>query len=185
MIDKDKFKKRICHSPCRNGHIESCNIDAFKIDDDDGLAYHLGFSTNTLSKVDFFLENDGTIHLIELTDLENFIKELHGSLLTKLAYHENTKGKKLTSKEQKLIRKNEWKPITDEFIKKWSGSIAVIERLYRKTGIIEDDPSYKMLVVCKNETDIRMLDELKTRLEGTMGSVTISNTGKVNESIPL
>lgn len=47
----------------------------------------------------------------------------------------------------------------------WMGSIAVIERLYRKNNLA-GDPVYKILIVCKNKTDIRMLDLLKTSLSG-------------------
>ena len=85
---------------------------------------------------------------------------------------------------KKEIKNRAWKDTKNEFHKKWSGSIAVIERLYRKTGELGDaDPSYKLLIVCKDHTDVRMLDALKTQLLGMMSSVVICTTKTLSEAL--
>ncbi len=89
---------------------------------------------------------------------------------------------------QRDITKTAWKETKVEFCKKWSGSIAVIERLYRKTNELSDiDPNYKLLIVCKDHTEVRMLDALKDQLlrqlSGMMGNVVICTTNTLNAGL--
>jgi len=74
-----------------------------------------------------------------------------------------------------------WGTVTNEFKRKWCGSIAVIERLYRKNEVHESDPEYQLLIVCKNITDTRMLDQLCKSLDGMMKKVLVCNTENLEE----
>ena len=173
MIE-DRFFKLIEHSISREKKIEKSECSAFKIDDKDGLAEHLGFSK--LSKVDYFSKNGDKIQLIELSDLENDINKCKCNLAEEISKAEKKKGNKLNTREERPIRKQAWSLITNELQRKWSGSIAIIERLYRKNQIVDNDPDYQLLIVCKNKTDIRMLDILKVQLQGMMKIVNVCNT---------
>ncbi len=172
MIEDD-FMQIIEHAKDRSKHIERSTCYAFKIDDKDGLAQALGFSNTMLSKVDYFVKNDDAIQLIELSDLEDQIQKCRFNEIQQLAT-ENTN--KLTAKEKRFIRKTAWSPMTNEFKRKWGGSIAIIERLYRKNRLCESDPNYQLLIVCKNQTDVIMLDALKVQLEGMMRIVQVCRT---------
>lgn len=175
MIE-EAFNCQIQHAPCRNNLIECSNCEAFKIDDSDGLAASLGFSNAALSKVDYFHKNADQIVLIEVTDLDDQLRNLQPLI---------EKASKVTgtSKLKKDAMKNAWLPLTSEFKQKWGGSIAVIERLYRKNGLLVADPDYQLLIVCKNGTDTRMLEALCSRLEGMVGNVKICDTNSVNDNL--
>lgn len=173
MIE-DNFQSDIQHARCRNGLIESSSCCAFKIDDDDGLAAHLDFNNSSLSKVDYFHKNNDQILLIELSDLDNQLSDIQSVLIE--AHRNST-----TAKEKKEATKKAWSPLTFEFQKKWCGSIAVIERLYRKNELISSNPDYQLLIVCKNGTDIRLLDGLCSRLEGMIKSVKICKTEDISD----
>jgi hypothetical protein len=177
MIDANQFRSTLEHAICEEQFIERSDCEAIKIDDSNGLATHLGFGESMLSKVDYCSFVEHKVQLIELTDLEQSIdscKKTHKTLTAQAKAEKD----KLTSKDHKRIRKQAWHIITDEFKRKWNGSIAVIERLYRKNAIM-DDPDYCLLIVCKNKTDIKMLDELTTQLMGMTGSVCVCNTENV------
>ncbi len=182
MIENN-FVKRIEHSRGRDGEIEQSDCLAYKIDEADGLSQHLGFSSATLSKVDYFCQKENLIQLIELTDLEDDIHKCKCNLKKELEFEEQKKGKKLTAKEIKSIKKKAWSLITNEIKRKWSGSIAIIERLYRKNKLYNNDPSYQILIVCKNKTDIRIIDILKTYLQGMMGKVIFCKTENISDSL--
>jgi hypothetical protein len=136
-----------------------------------------------VNKVDYFLAENIHVQLIELSDLEESARNCQQYIIDNLLNKEN---EQFTEAAKKVIRKEAWRPLTDEFIKKWSGSIAVIERLYRKTNeLIDTDPKYTLLIVCKNKTDVKMLDELgkqlPRQLSGMMGNVKVCNTEKLNQ----
>jgi len=175
------FSKRIEHSICSAGIVESSSSSAYKIDDDDGLANHLGFTNCMLSKVDYFDNDEDDIQLIELSDLEECILSCSFNYQKSLTAEETRKGERLTTKEMRPIRKEAWAPIVNEFKRKWFGSIAVIERLYRKNKVLEEDPNYGLLIVCKNQTDVRMLDTLQVQLQGMMGKVEVCNTEHISQ----
>lgn len=168
MFDKNEYLKIIEHD---KGTEKSDNLVAFKIDDPDGIAENIGFKTNTISKVDYFLEHDFNILLIELSDLKQVLHDCKNKIADEFEKIDQEDIKpKYKREKQKAVIKMAWKPLKDEFCKKWNGSIAVIERLYRKTNIPADnDPKYRLLIVCKNETDIRIIDTLLNQLNGMMG----------------
>ncbi len=184
MLDKSKYLNQIRHSPCCSigtptilRKRESSHLYAFKIDDSDGvydpygISEHIGFKGNIINKVDYFLENERNILLIELSDLRQDIQHCNAKIANFFEQIEQEDIKPKYKREQKKeIIKQVWKGLRDEFGKKWNGSIAIIERLYRKINIsADDDPTYRLLIVCKNETDIRMLDALVNQLNGMMG----------------
>jgi uncharacterized protein YktA (UPF0223 family) len=187
MFDKNSYLKVIEHA---KGTEKSSNVMAFKIDDEDGIAEHIGFKGNMISKVDYFLEYDSTIVLIELSDLRQELITYGNTIsgaFEKIA-QEDIKPKYKREK-QIVAKKQAWKGLRDEFSKKWNGSIAVIERLYRKTNKPADvDPKYNLLIVCKNETDIEILDGLVNQLNGMMGenkSVQICKTETLNQILTI
>jgi len=177
QFDKSGYIRTIEHSPDNSSEIEVSHLNAFKIDDHDGIAKAIGFSDNMINKVDYFVVNNLNVQLIELSDLDNDVK----NCLTYIEDETNkiieTEQRKIRKREEKEIRQRIWKPIKDEFVHKWYGSIAVIERLYRKTNeLSENDPTYSLLIVCKNKTDPRLLDELKNQLSGKIVNIEICNT---------
>jgi len=182
LIDTSTFEQNIEHA-IRNGSKESTGCRAIKIDNADGLANHLGFNSSMLSLVDFYCYSNHLIQLIELTDLEDSIIECNLKYQEEVRIAEDNNNERLTSAQTKKIRKQVWKSVLLEFKSKWCGSIAVIERLYRKNEIYENNPDYKLLIICKNNTDILMLDILKTQLSGMMGSVNICNSERAENFI--
>ncbi len=175
MINKNDFLRQMQHAVGDDGKIEASNVDAFKLDDEDGIACHLGFNTSMLPKVDYFIENNHIIKFIELSDLEDQINKCNLEMAS-------AAGK--TASEARKIRKKAWEPLTSEFKRKWCGSIATIERLYRKNQIIEVNPQYQLLIVCRNKTDPRILESLRSQLQGMMGSVKITNTKNIEQLVP-
>ncbi|MGZ8226255.1 MAG: hypothetical protein ACXW0Q_14215 [Methylovulum sp.] len=181
MFDKNEYLQTIAHAPCAAGIIEPSESRAFKIDNEDGIAKAIGFHAGIVNKVDYFVVENNDVQLIELSDLEEYIQNCHVSIETELQQLREVNGGSITIREKNDIIKAAWKEIKVEFCKKWSGSIAVIERLYRKTYELGDaDPNYKLLIVCKNHTDIRMLDGLKGQLSGMMGNVIVCKTETLN-----
>ncbi|MEI6705500.1 MAG: hypothetical protein WCK96_00015 [Methylococcales bacterium] len=183
MVNKADYLQPIKHASCELGLQESSDFYAFKLDDNDGIAKVIGFHAGMVNKVDYFLAEDINVQLIELSDLEESARSCQQYITDNLLNQENAQ---LTEYAKKKIRKEAWKPLADEFIKKWSGSIAVIERLYRKTNeLIDTDPKYTLLIVCKNRTDVHILEELgkqlPNQLSGMMGNVKVCNTEKLEQ----
>ena len=179
MIDTNNFLEIMHHAKGDDEIIESSAVQAIKLDNPDGLGCFLGFNNSTLSKVDYYLQDDHVIIFLELSDLEEQIKEcnIQFNVLKSEKIH-------LTTKELRNIRKKAWRPLTDEFKKKWCGSIAVIERLYRHNNHIQDNPNYKLYIVCRNHTSSRMLDTLVQQLTGMMGNVKVTNTDNIPDLLP-
>ena len=183
MFDKNEYLKTIEHAK----GTESSKLTAFKIDDADGLAERIGFNSHIINKVDYFVELGLHVQLIELSDLRDDIKHCYANICVALEKinQDSTISQKWKREQEKAIRKEAWQRLRDEVFKKWSGSIAVIERLYRKTNpSIDDDPSYSLLIVCKNTTDVRMLDALTIQLNGMCGmvkKVQVCNTEHLGE----
>ncbi len=181
MFDKNEYLQSIVHASCAARIIEPSTSRAFKIDDEDGIAKAIGFHAGMINKVDYFVVENNDVQLIELSDLEECIQNCHVLIEKELQQLREVKGDDITKRDESKIIKAAWKEIKVEFCKKWSGSIAVIERLFRKTNELGDgDPSYKLLIVCKNHTDIRMLDGLKAQLSGMMGNVVVCKTETLN-----
>jgi hypothetical protein len=183
MVNKTDYLQQIKHASCELGLQESSYLQAFKLDDNDGIAKAIGFHAGMVNKVDYFVVENINVQLIELSDLEESAKSCQKYIIDNLLNQENAQ---LTEAAKKIIRKEAWRPLTDEFIKKWSGSIAVIERLYRKTNeLIDTDPKYTLLIVCKNRTDVQILEELgkqlPKQLSGMMGNVKVCNTETLHQ----
>ncbi|MCK4492837.1 MAG: hypothetical protein KAU26_02180 [Methylococcales bacterium] len=185
MFNKHEYLKIIEHSKCRDGNIEKSDLTAFKIDDADGIAEEIGFKCNMISKVDYFLEKDIDVQLIEMSDLRQNLQDYNTRIKENFAkIAEEDIHEKYKREKRKQAKKEAWKSLKDEFCKKWNGSIAVIERFYRKTNKLDDNPNYRLLIVCKNETDVRMLDDLTSQLNGMMGeqeSVKVCTTKILNK----
>ena len=187
MFDKSEYFQTIEHAK----RSEQSDIKAFKIDDTDGIAESLGFNGNMISKVDYFLEKECHIQLIELSDLQENFKVCVSNISEAIEKIEQDKTIKPKQKREqtKAVKKNVWLKLRDEFFKKWNGSIAVIERLYRKTNQpIDNDPQYSLLIVCKNSTDTKILEalnlELCSQLNGQCGmvkSVQVCRTEELNQ----
>lgn len=185
MFDKSSYLQPIKHAICITGERESpeAPLMAFKIDDEDGIANAIGFHAGMLNKVDYFLAHNHDVQLIELSDLEE-CKQNCRATIEKALNELRTAQNPISKQQERDIVKSAWKDIKTEFVKKWSGSIAVIERLYRKANESSDvDPKYNLLIVCKNHTDVQMLDELRQQLSGMMGNVTICNTGTLKRCL--
>ncbi len=166
MLDKSDYFVKIEHAKCS----EQSELSAYKLDDAEGIAERIGFNSNIISKVDYFSELEFHIQLIELSDLREQLKQCRNkSNYAKAGFDaiDNDAGlsKKDRSKQKKALAEEAWQSLRDEFLKKWAGSIAVIERLYRKTGqSVDIDPQYSLLIVCRDGTDTKILDELNTEL---------------------
>lgn len=182
MID-DKFISLICHKECKDGNIENAGCNAFLLDGENGLAQHLKFNNNEIGIGDYFTHEENEFQLIELTDLEANILECKLDIQENIKAAEIRKGGSLSVKERKKIEKSAWFPLTYDFIKKMTGSKLVIERLYRKNSIIDSDPNFSLLIVCKDKTDARMLDAIKARLIGIIPRLTVCNTREVKSLI--
>lgn len=180
MIDLNSFLQCLEHKISAEGASEKSDYQAIKIDDTDGLAIFLGFHDAMLPKVDYYSYLEHQIQLIELTDLEDSIAQCQLTMNEEKERAKKEKGENLNRKEHKTIEKKVWMSVIFEFKGKWCGSIAVIERLYRKNEVHESDPEYQLLIVCKNITDSRMLDELDNTLckylDGMMKKVLVCNT---------
>lgn len=192
MFDKMDYLKIIEHKKSRDGNIETSDLNAFKIDDDDGIAKKLGFSERIINKVDYFLEDNHHIQLIELSDLRDDVKSCCSKISDAInSINSEAITDKYKREKIKQAKNEAWQSLKDEFCKKWNGSIAVIERLYRKTNQPADiDPKYSLLIVCVNETDIKMLDILKgeftDKLNGMMNdviAVKVCNTETVSKFV--
>lgn len=202
MFDKSIYLRPIEHEKgIEKSELTAYLLDNHKIDDKHeikGIAEEIGFNSNMICKVDYFVEEDIHVQLIELSDLQNSFRQFAAEISEPIAAINQDETIKDKWKREKIeaIKKKAWQSLRDEFLKKWSGSIAVIERLYRKTNqSAETDPQYSLLIVCLNETDVKMLDELNTemneqlgdlkeRLDGACGmvkKVQVCNTSRLNK----
>ncbi|KJV06461.1 hypothetical protein [Methylocucumis oryzae] len=182
MFDKNPFLSAIQHAKSRDGECESPSerLLAYKLDDNDGIAVAVGFHGAMLSKVDYFLVSNHQVQLIELTDLKDVLLSCQQTIANELEVLRKSNVKTVSARKD--IIKSVYKEPTYEFCKKWSGSIAVLERMYRKAHE-QADPSYSLLIVCKNHTDVIMLDTLKNLLVGMMGNIAVCNTQNLKECL--
>lgn len=182
----EDFLSEMVHALDSNNTREGTHVTAFKIDDADGIACKLGFHAAMISKVDYFRIKGERIQLIELSDMDTCATsclENKKIAVAREAAHQGIPESQLPRRIIARLRREAWSSVVNEFNRKWSGSIAVIERLYRKNGILDDNPEYKMLVICKDSTDTRVLDDLLTLLTGMMGDVKACNSSMTSEFI--
>ena len=184
MMELTGFIRQIRHQVGRDGHIEDCACYAYQLDDDDGIAMALGFKTNQLKKPDYFLigvKDAALYQLIELTDLREDLEGVGKRLKECPVVVTQPDGDRLTAKEIQKRQNPAWLKPQAELCNKWSGGIAIIERLLRKQNQQELDPRYEMWVVCRDGTDVLMLDRLKRKLEGMMRPVNVITTDQVTQ----
>ena len=155
MLDLQQYEQPMAHQRDIHDHVESCAQVALKIDDGDGIAAALNFRPSMLSKVDYCLLDHEQVELIELTDLSTTVERWQSHL---------SEWSKLSRKEKREIRRKIWGEASHELRLKWQGSIAIVERLWRVQGFTAD-ANYRMRLVCKNNVDARMLDEIETQLK--------------------
>ena len=169
-INTDDFLETIRHAEDRNHEIEEATCKAIAIDGANGLACFLEYRDGEISKVDYCDIKNDKVQLIELSDLSDTIGNLKLDIAREISESKQEEGFK--KKNEKEIIDIYWTPIVMEFQLKVQGSMCVIERLYR-TNAINNNPIFQLLIVCKNNTDILILDllrnQLRTRLRGMVG----------------
>ena len=117
MLALQPFKQTMAHA-AREGYREASPLTAYKLDDNDGVAKALDFHAAMLNKVDYFLIANHNVQLIELSDLDVIARENHS--------HIRLNNPDLSAREKNQISKELWREPKHEFMKKWSGSIAVV-----------------------------------------------------------
>lgn len=183
MIDLEKFKEKLTH---KGG--ECCDFLAYKIDSADGfgLSAELLFKNGQVSQVDYFVQQDKTIYLIELSDLTDDVQNClrtevvifgddNNTILSTSQENFSQILGQLPNKFKKKVVGTLWSDVVSEFQQKWLGSIAIIERYFRLTNYLEI-PKYQLIIVIKNNQDIKELNFLKQNLSGMMGEVIILKT---------
>ncbi len=174
-----KYRKEVVHSKDRAGSVESAECFAYQLDEQDGLGCGLGFSNNEFSKVDYVVlcgENK-TVQLIELSDVRDSLE---------LCKKELALAKSLIGKpsDKRRAMKRAWQPLVSEMSNKWSGSVAIVERLFRKTFKDSvNDPVYIFLLVCKDGTDPLECEILINKLRGKIESIVVCNTSTLKNKI--
>ncbi|NOI65992.1 hypothetical protein [Vibrio sp. 99-8-1] len=176
-IDLREYFEPISHSLGRGEtEPERARKQAIKLDEHDGLAVALGFENNSISKADYLYRDGPEFVVIEASDLRNQLDECHVQI-RQLEEQELAKIRKpkLPIKIRKDIENKCYYPIKAELMQKWCGSIAVSERMCKENGITIR-PNYKYTIVCKNETDIQVLDRLKIKMSGAISNIEILKT---------
>jgi hypothetical protein len=69
MVNKADYLQTIKHASCELGLHESSDLQAFKLDDNDGIAKAIGFHAGMVNKVDYFVVENINVQLIELSYL--------------------------------------------------------------------------------------------------------------------
>ncbi|MEH0052663.1 hypothetical protein [Vibrio alginolyticus] len=187
QVELDNFKTNIEHQ-IGNGEekAESSKVIAIKLDEEDGIGVALGFTNNSLSKADYLHIDDREFVVIEASDLRDQLSECVKKIQIKekeaLAkfQQDNPSAKKLPVKIRKPIENRCYYSLKAEMMQKWCGSIAISERLCRSNGI-EEHPNYSYMIVCKNETDVQVLDRFKQKMEGAIKNISVVTT----DTIPL
>lgn len=184
MIDLAPYKKIIQHDPDREGKIEASTKSAIQLDGNFGLALDLGFNANILKKVDYFRSIDNNVYLIELTNLQDDIKEcIECDELLKNSAEVRRIIKEVDSKGLKSVQKKLWMEILEEFKGKWMGSIALYERFLRLNNDYSCNPEYNLMIILKNDTDPKDKDllenVLRQKLSGMISNVEIFLTNEL------
>ncbi|WP_318508236.1 hypothetical protein [Photobacterium leiognathi] len=181
QINLEDFMGEISHAPDNAGVSETTGVQAIKLDEQDGVSVALGFTNNMLNKADYIYLEDNKFIIIEASDLRNQSEFYFSSLKEKTEkLIEENDGKKLPRKISKNIEKECFYPIRAELSQKWSGSIATIERLCRRNRL-DIEPNYTYLVICKNDTEERIMDLIKQKMQGTIKNIDIIKTDDINE----
>lgn len=178
MLDLDVFIDNIKHSKDINGYVESSSKTAIQLDGKGGVAQQLNFREGCLKKVDYLKIKEDKVFLIELTNLQEDIKECI-ECDEELSNSSDIRNyvKKLDKKGLHKVQKKLWMEVTEEFKGKWMGSIAFYERILRRMQKIDSayiDPNYHLVIVLKNDTDPKDRDLLEITLRNNLSGM-ISN----------
>lgn len=184
-IELNAFEGVIEHKKGRGeGVAEASAVTAIKLDEADGIGAALGFTNNSLSKADYLHIDGNKFIVIEASDLRDqladCIKEIKVREQEALTALQKKKPqlRKLPVKFKKPIEDNCYYGLKAEMMQKWCGSIAISERLCRSNGI-EEHPNYSYMIVCKNGTDVQVLDRFKQKMEGAIKNISVVTTGTI------
>ncbi|MBU1620397.1 MAG: hypothetical protein KJ556_08950 [Gammaproteobacteria bacterium] len=183
MIDKNLYREAIKHKVGQFGDEEMSTVEAYRLDGSDGILRASMFEDGTVSSADYFLDVGNKFYIIELSDLESSIRTAHTCINEQLTALGVNDIHRLRQRDRKQVKKKAWDPLTNEFKRKWLGSIAAIERMLRINRIYSEHPEYQYIIVCKNHTDIRVLDELLTQIKGMIRKVKATNTDLIEQTI--
>lgn len=186
-IDLITFEGAIEHKKGQDEDVaESSTVTAIKLDEADGIGVALGFTNNSLSKADYLHVDGSEFIVIEASDLRDQLADCIREIKVReqealiALQKEKPRIKTLPVKLRKPIENYCYYSLKAEMMQKWCGSIAISERLCRSNGI-EVHPNYSYLIVCKNGTDVQVLDRFKQKMEGTIKDISVVTT----DSIPL
>ncbi len=172
-IDLKEYQALIAHAPYY-GQAETSESFAYEIDN--GLSEKLGFANGQLSQADYFLVDNNTVQIIELTRLADEVKESMTleSFLTQqieqfsLTVQENNR-QQFKKKTKSFIGQKVWAEVIAEFKNKWIGSIAILERYCRRIQQQQDFDYAKFLIILTNDTESNILDSLTLKLKSLEG----------------
>ncbi|ERB66334.1 hypothetical protein G3U99_23190 [Vibrio coralliilyticus OCN008] len=186
-IELSAFEGVIEHKKSKGEEVaEASDVTVIKLDEADGIGVALGFTNNSLSKADYLHVDGREFIVIEASDLRDqladCIREINVREQEALIalQQEKPKIKKLPVKLKKPIENSCYYALKAEMMQKWCGSIAISERLCRSNGI-KEHPNYSYMIVCKNGTDVQVLDRFKQKMEGTIKNISVVTT----DTIPL
>ncbi|MBO0213016.1 hypothetical protein J0676_05920 [Vibrio sp. Vb2880] len=181
-IELKNFEAQIEHKTGRDEQeAEISEVSAIKLDEADGIGVALGFTNNSLSKADYLHIEENNFIIIEASDLRDQLKECVASIAIEeakaLAALQATdpKKNKLPVKTKKPIEDRCYYSLKAELMQKWCGSIAISERLCRANGI-QNHPDYSYMIVCRNGTDVKVLNRFKQKMEGTIKNIKVLTT---------
>ncbi len=181
QINLEDFMGEISHARGKDREFEKAGFHAIKLDDNDGISVALGFTNNMLNKGDYLHIDDDKFIIIEASDLRDQSECYFSLVKEKTEKLKKEKDlKKLPKNLSKNIEKECFSPIRAELSQKWSGSIATIERLCRRNRL-DIEPDYTYLVICKNDTEARIMDLIKHKMQGTIKNINVIKTDDVNK----
>ncbi|MEZ8696332.1 hypothetical protein AB6D84_04370 [Vibrio lentus] len=181
-IALEAFKAPIEHKKGQHeDEPERSELTAIKLDEADGIGVALGFTNNSLSKADYLSISENNFIVIEASDLRDQLSSCVSEITIRqtqaLESLRITKPsiRKLPVKLRKEIENDCYYGLKAEMMQKWCGSIAVSERLCRCNGINEH-PNYSYMIVCKEDTNVQVLDRFKQKMEGTIKDIQVVTT---------
>lgn len=181
-IELKDFESHIEHKKGKGeADQEVSAISAFKLDEADGIGVALGFTNNSLSKADYLHILDNNFTIVEASDLRDQLKDCVAAIEAEEA--KALEELQVTKPHVKKLPKKVSKPIEDkcyynlkaELMQKWGGSIAISERLCRVKGI-GHHPNYSYMIVCRNGTDVQVLNRFKQKMEGAIKNIKVLTT---------
>ncbi|MEZ9605723.1 hypothetical protein AB4274_21250 [Vibrio sp. 10N.261.55.A10] len=193
-IELDQFLEPIAHKKgdARRGlaAIEQAEAEAYALDNDEGLGVRLGFKANMMSRADYIHFSEKVVTIIEASDFKDqFLvceKELERLKKEDLEQYKSENPDKdriqrlteTTKGRTKPLRKIAYKPLKAEVMQKWCGSIAISERLGRFHKW-EQCPNYRYLILCTDGTDIQVMNNFLSVVQGFCNTAAIFTTSQL------